>query len=54
MTTVAQQKSENVDLQEGGDRSRVSLRKSKDGKLPMPKLILHALDVNLRDGRLQP
>jgi hypothetical protein len=30
----------------------VSLRRSRDSTLPMPRLILHALQVNMRGGRL--
>jgi hypothetical protein len=30
----------------------VALREARDKTLPMPKLILHALQVNIRGGRL--
>jgi hypothetical protein len=30
----------------------IQLRESRDRTLPMPKLILHALQVNIRGGRL--
>jgi hypothetical protein len=30
----------------------VELRNTRDSELPMPKLILHALQVNTRGGRL--
>jgi len=30
----------------------VAVRKARDATLPMPKLILHALQVNIRGGRL--
>jgi hypothetical protein len=30
----------------------VKLREARDKTLPMPKLILHALQVNMRGGRL--
>ena len=30
----------------------VRLREARDRTLPMPKLILHALQVNIRGGRL--
>jgi hypothetical protein len=30
----------------------VQLREARDATLPMPKLILHALQVNMRGGRL--
>lgn len=52
-STVAQQKAENIDLQKAGTEVEfVALREAKDGRLPMPKLILHSLQVNLRGGRL--
>ena len=52
-STVAQQKSANVDLARAQTEAEfVALREAKDGKLPMPKLILHSLQVNLRGGRL--
>lgn len=52
-STVAQQRTENVDLRRAKTEAEfVSLRDAKDGKLPMPKLILHSLQVNLRGGRL--
>jgi glyoxylase-like metal-dependent hydrolase (beta-lactamase superfamily II) len=52
-STVAQQKSKNVDLKRAKTEAEfVSLRETKDGKLPMPKLILQSLQVNLRGGRL--
>ena len=30
----------------------VALREARDRELPMPKLILHSLQVNIRGGRL--
>ena len=30
----------------------MALREKRDRELPMPKLILHALQVNIRGGRL--
>jgi hypothetical protein len=30
----------------------IALREARDRTLPMPKLILHALQVNVRGGRL--
>ncbi len=32
----------------------MALRTGRDRTLPMPKLILHALQVNVRGGRLPP
>lgn len=51
-STVAEQKRANphvVDMDEAGF---VRLREARDRTLPMPKLILHALQVNIRGGRL--
>jgi glyoxylase-like metal-dependent hydrolase (beta-lactamase superfamily II) len=53
-STVARQKSENAHLQVAGEAAFVDLRTSRDRILPMPKLILHALQVNIRGGRLPP
>lgn len=51
-STLAEQKRANphvVDMDEAGF---VRLREARDRTLPMPKLILHALQVNIRGGRL--
>jgi hypothetical protein len=34
------------------EREFVSLRQARDRTLPMPKLILHALQVNIAGGKL--
>lgn len=50
-TTVAAQKSENIHF--GGGTSRadfVKLREARDATLPMPRLIIPALQVNMRAG----
>lgn len=36
----------------GGEAEYVALRNARDRRLPMPRLILHALQVNIRGGRL--
>ncbi|WP_137132913.1 bifunctional sulfur transferase/dioxygenase Blh [Rhizobium sp. FY34] len=51
-STVAQQKAENPHLAGIDEQSFVHLREARDRTLPMPKLILHALQVNVRGGRL--
>ena len=51
--TVAEHKAKNVHV--GGDRSEadfVKLRDTRDATLPLPKLMLAALQVNIRGGRL--
>ncbi len=51
-STVAIQKQRNAHLA-GVDRAAfVELREARDRTLPMPKLILHALQVNIQGGRL--
>lgn len=52
-STVAEQRSGNSHLTEPRDEAGfVALREARDRTLPMPKLILHALQVNIRGGRL--
>lgn len=52
-STVGQQKSENIHLKEATTEATfVALRQARDRKLPMPKLILQSLQVNIRGGRL--
>lgn len=52
-STVAAQRTTNVHLRLATTEAEfVRLRKTRDAKLPMPKLILHALQVNIAGGRL--
>jgi glyoxylase-like metal-dependent hydrolase (beta-lactamase superfamily II) len=54
-STVGEQKRSNPHV--GGGRSEadfVALRRKRDAELPMPRLILHALQVNMNGGRLPP
>jgi glyoxylase-like metal-dependent hydrolase (beta-lactamase superfamily II) len=52
-STVAQQKAANVHITQWPDEATfVANRQARDTKLPMPKLILHALQVNISGGRL--
>ena len=54
-STVAEQKRGNIHFK--GNPSRddyVRMRQARDRTLPMPKLILHALQINLRAGALPP
>lgn len=51
--TVAEQRSSNKHV--GGGRSEadfIALRTARDSRLPLPKLMLAALQVNIRGGRL--
>jgi glyoxylase-like metal-dependent hydrolase (beta-lactamase superfamily II) len=52
-STVGEQKSRNTHLVKAKTEQQfVALREARDRSLPMPKLILHALQVNIRGGRL--
>ncbi len=52
-STVGLQKAENIHLQEARTENEfIAMRQRRDKELPMPKLILHALQVNIRGGRL--
>jgi hypothetical protein len=52
-STVRQQRAENVHLRQATTEAEfVVQRQKRDKQLPMPQLILHSLQVNLRGGRL--
>ena len=52
-STVGQQKAQNTHLSTCRTEAEfTALREARDRTLPMPKLILHALQVNIRGGRL--
>jgi glyoxylase-like metal-dependent hydrolase (beta-lactamase superfamily II) len=52
-STVAEQRARNVHLQQAQSEGEfVALREARDATLPLPKLILHALQVNIAGGRL--
>ncbi|WP_336487720.1 MBL fold metallo-hydrolase [Methylobacterium nigriterrae] len=52
-STVARQRAENPHLVEtASEEAFVRMREARDRELPMPKLILHSLQVNVRGGRL--
>lgn len=51
-STVAEQKKSNPHVAGVTEEAFVALRTKRDKTLPMPKLILHALQVNIRGGRL--
>lgn len=54
VSSVAEQKAANSHISGKSKADFVSLRDSRDRTLPMPKLILHALQVNIRGGELPP
>lgn len=52
-STVAEQKASNIHVSTcRTEADYVALREARDRTLPMPKLILHALQVNINGGRL--
>lgn len=52
-STVARQKAENIHLAACRTQADfVALRQARDRTLPMPRLILHSLQVNMNAGRL--
>nr|MBP8937779.1 MBL fold metallo-hydrolase [Agrobacterium sp.] len=51
-STVGEQKHNNPHLADMTEEGFIRLREARDRTLPMPKLILHALQVNIRGGRL--
>ncbi|ATA99049.1 MBL fold metallo-hydrolase [Sinorhizobium meliloti] len=51
-STVAEQKAKNAHAAGKSRTDFVNLREARDKTLPMPKLILHALQVNIRGGEL--
>ena len=54
-TTIAASKAANKHVHEGTSREEfVAWRKGRDATLPLPKLIMQSLQVNLRNGELPP
>lgn len=54
-TTVGAQKAENVHLRQGIDEaSFATMRAQRDATLPMPRLIIPSIQVNMRAGALPP
>lgn len=52
-STVAEQKARNTHMAKcNTEEEFVKMREARDRTLPMPKLILHALQVNINGGRL--
>ncbi|MFL6593380.1 MAG: MBL fold metallo-hydrolase [Luteimonas sp.] len=52
-TTIGAQKRENIHVRDGNDEAAfVAMRSARDGTLPVPALLLPALQVNLRGGGL--
>lgn len=54
-STVAEQKATNIHFRDKPTRDEyVAVREARDKTLPMPRLILSALQFNMRGGRLPP
>lgn len=53
-STVAEQKANNPHVAGKAKADYVTIRQTRDATLPMPKLILHALQINVRGGDLPP
>jgi glyoxylase-like metal-dependent hydrolase (beta-lactamase superfamily II) len=53
-STVAAQRAHNLHLKDSDETKFVKLRTERDRSLPMPALMLSALQVNLAGGRLPP
>ena len=51
-STIGKEKRSNPHIVGQTEESFVKLREERDATLPMPKLILHALQVNINGGRL--
>ncbi|MBP2562039.1 glyoxylase-like metal-dependent hydrolase (beta-lactamase superfamily II) [Neorhizobium galegae] len=52
-STVERQKMENIHLKQSPSKDEfVAIREMRDRTLPMPKLILHALQININGGQL--
>lgn len=52
-STVAEQRRSNIHVHDGIDEAHfVATRRERDGTLPLPDLMLAALQVNIRGGRL--
>ncbi|MDN3919409.1 MBL fold metallo-hydrolase [Roseateles violae] len=54
-TTVAEQRAANIHVRDGIDEAQfVAMRRARDATLEVPTLILPAIQINVRAGRLPP
>lgn len=53
-TTVGEEAEHNVHVAGVGEDDYVAMREARDAQLPMPKLLLPAIQVNIRAGRFPP
>ena len=52
-TTVGEERSSNIHMKDGASRDEyVKLRRERDATLPMPALLLPAIQVNIRAGKM--
>jgi len=52
-TTVAEQRAHNIHVRDGiGEDEFVAMREARDATLPMPKLIIPSLQINMKGGEL--
>ena len=52
MATVAEQKASNIHLKDApSEADYMRVRDARDAQLPLPKLMLAALQINIRGGR---
>ena len=55
LSTVAEQRASNIHVRDGTSREEfIASREARDRTLALPDRMLHALQVNLRGGRLPP
>ena len=54
-TTIAEQRANNIHIHDGiGEKDFIEFRNNRDADLEMPKLILPAIQVNIRAGEMPP
>ncbi len=54
-TTVAEERDHNIHVHDGvSEEEFVAMRQARDATLPMPRLIIPSIQVNMRGGRLPP
>lgn len=54
-TTVGEQKRSNIHLHDGVSEAQfVAMRSARDANLPMPRLIIPSIQVNIRAGQMPP
>lgn len=53
-STVGEQRASNPHLQDTDEQAYVDMREKRDAELPLPELMLAALQVNIRGGCLPP